>query len=58
MKMNFKKNGGGYISGCTIAFGSKEMKDLNLIDEKGSLKEIKSVENKDENTLIINFKKN
>ena len=58
MKMNFKKNGGGYVSGCTIAFGSKEMKDLNLIDEKGSLKEIKSVENKDENTLIINFKKN
>ena len=58
MKMNFKKNGGGYISGCTIAFGSKEMKDLNLIDEKGSLKEIKSAENKDENTLIINFKKN
>ena len=34
MKMNFKKNGGGYISGCTIAFGSKEMKDLKLIDEK------------------------
>lgn len=58
MKMNFKKNGGGYISGCTIAFGSKEMKDLKLIDEKGSLKEIKSAENKDENTLIINFKKN
>ena len=40
MKMNFKKNGGGYISGCTIAFGSKEMKDLNLVDEKGNLKEI------------------
>ena len=58
MKMNFKKNGGGYISGCTIAFGSKEMKNLNLIDKNGNLKEIKSVENKDENTLIINFKKN
>ena len=58
MKMNFKKNGGGYISGCTIAFGSKEMKDLKLIDNDGNLKEIKSVENKGENTLIINFKKN
>lgn len=57
MKMNFKKNGGGYISGCTIAFGSKEMKDLKLIDNDGNLKEIKSVENKGENTLIINFKK-
>ena len=32
MKINFKKNGGGYISGCTIAFGSKEMKDLKLIE--------------------------
>ncbi len=58
MKMNFKKNGGGYISGCTIAFGSKEMKDLNLVDEKGNLKEIKDVKNNGENTLIINFKKN
>ena len=58
MKINFKKNGGGYISGCTIAFCSKEMKDLKLIDDNGNLKEIKSAENKGENTLIINFKKN
>ena len=57
MKINFKKNGGGYISGCTIAFGSKEMKDLNLVDKNGNLKEIKSAENKDENTLIIKFRK-
>ena len=57
MKMNFKKNGGGYVSGCTIAFGSKEMKDLNLVDKNGNLKEIKSAENKDEDTLIIKFKK-
>ena len=57
MKINFKKNGGGYTSGCTISFGSKEMKDLNLVDKNGNLKEIKSAENKDENTLIINFKK-
>ncbi len=57
MKMNFKKNGGGYISGCTIAFGSKEMKDLNLVDKDGNLKEIKDAKNNGENTLIINFKK-
>lgn len=57
MKMNFKKNGGSYVSGCTIAFGSKEMKDLNLVDKNGNLKEIKSAENKDEDTLIIKFKK-
>ena len=58
MKINFKKNGGGYISGCTIAFGSKEMKDLKLLDKDGNLKEIENAENKGENTLIINFKKN
>ncbi len=58
MKTNLKKNGGGYISGCTISFGSKEMKDLKLIDKNGNLKEIESANNKDENTLIINFKKN
>ena len=58
MKINFKKNGGGYISGCTIAFGSKEMKDLNLLDKNGNLKEIENAKNKGENTLIINFKKN
>ena len=28
MKINLKKNGDGYISGCTIAFGSREMKKL------------------------------
>lgn len=58
MKMNFKKNGGGYVSGCTIAFGSKEMKDLNLVDKDGNLKEIENAKNKGKNTLIINFKKN
>ena len=57
MKTNFKNNGKGYISGCTISFGSKEMKDLNLVDKNGNLKEIKSAENKDEDTLIIKFKK-
>lgn len=57
MKMNFKKNGGGYVSGCTISFGSKEMKELNLVDKDGNLKEIEIAENKGENTLIINFKK-
>ena len=58
MKINFKKNGGGYVSGCTIAFGSKEMKDLNLVDKDGNLKEIENAKNKGKNTLIINFKKN
>lgn len=56
MKTNFKKNGGGYISGCTITFGSKEMKELKLVDKNGNLKEIKSAEIKEENTLIIKLK--
>lgn len=57
MKTNFKKNGKGYISGCTISFGSKEMKDLNLVDENGNLKEIISANNIDENTILIKLKK-
>ncbi len=40
MKINLKKNGDGYISGCTIAFGSKEMKNLKLVDENGNLKKL------------------
>lgn len=56
MKMNFKKNGGGYISGCTIAFGSKEMKDLNLIDKNGNLKEIEFAKNDGGNKIIIKLK--
>ena len=58
MKINYKKNGGGYISGCTIAFGGREMRDLKIVDKDGNLKEIESAINKGENTLIINFKKN
>lgn len=38
MKTNFKKNGAGYISGCSISFGSREMKDLKLIDKKRQFK--------------------
>lgn len=57
MKTNFKKNGKGYISGCTISFGSKEMKDLNLVDENGNLKEIVSANNIDKNTILIKLKK-
>lgn len=57
MKTNFKKNGKGYISGCTISFGSKEMKDLNLVDKNGNLKEIVSANNIDKNTILIKLKK-
>lgn len=57
MKMNIKKNGDGYVSGCTIAFGSKEMHTLHLVNSEGKLKEIKSATSEDENTLIIKFKK-
>lgn len=56
MKINFKKNGSGYTSGCTIAFGSAEMRDLHLIDKNGNLKQIVSAKNEDENTIIIKLK--
>ena len=56
MKINFKKNGKGYTSGCTISFGSKEMRDLNLIDKDGNLKNIVSAQNIDDNTILIKIK--
>ena len=58
MKINFKKNGGGYISGCSISFGSQEMRNLHLVDEEGNLKQIVSAKNKGEDTIIIEVKKN
>lgn len=57
MKVNFKKNGGGYTSGCTISFGSQEMRDLKIVDSDGNLKEIESAQNEDDNTLTIKFRK-
>lgn len=58
MRINFKKNGGGYVSGCTISFGSREMQNLNLVDKEGNLREIENAENKGKDILIIKFKKN
>ena len=58
MTINYKKNGGGYLSGCYISFGAEEMKNLKIIDKNGNLKEIESAENEEGNTLIIHFKKN
>lgn len=55
MTICFKKNGQGSISGCSINFGSKEMRNLNLI-ENGKLKKIKNVEN-EKNKLIIYLEK-
>ena len=40
-----------------LHFGSREMKSLHLVNNKGKLKEITSVINEDEDTLIIKFRK-
>lgn len=57
MKLVPKKNGKGYITSFIINFGSKEAKDLNLLDEHGEVKKIKSAESIDNNTLQIIFEK-
>ena len=56
MTINFKKNGSGYTSGCTIAFGSREMRELKLVDKDGNLRKVESAENVDDNTIIIKIK--
>jgi len=57
MKLVPKKNGQGYITSFTITFGSKEAKELNLLDEDEQVKKIKSAESIDDNTLQIIFEK-
>lgn len=58
MKLVPKKNGKGYATAYTISFGSKEAKDLNMLDENGNVKKIKSAESIDNDTIIIKFEKN
>ena len=41
MKLVPKKNGKGYFTSFTLSFGSKEAKDLKLLDENGNVKKIK-----------------
>lgn len=57
MKLVPKKNGKGYATSFTISFGSKEAKDLNLLDENGEVKKIKSAKSIDNNTIQIIFEK-
>jgi len=40
MKLYAKKNGAGYITTYQVVFGSKEAKNLKLVDEYGNVKEI------------------
>lgn len=56
MKLTAKKNGKGYETSYIITFGSKEARDLKLLDENNKVKEIKSVEIIDNNAIIIKFK--
>lgn len=58
MKLTSKKNGKGYETSYIISFGSKEARDLKLIDENNKVKEIDSVENIENNSILIKFKNN
>lgn len=57
MKLVPKKNGKGYATSFSITFGSKEAKDLNLLDKNGDVKNIKSAESIDNDTIVIKLEK-
>lgn len=44
MKLTAKKNGKGYTTSYMLSFGSKEARDLNLLDTNNKVREIQSVE--------------
>lgn len=58
MKLVPKKNGDGYISSFTLSFGSKEARNLKLLDENGNAKKIKSAKNINDNEILIILEKN
>ena len=57
MKLTAKKNGKGYETSYAITFGSKEARELKLLDENNKVKEILSAEIVDDG-ILIKFKKN
>ncbi|CDE83597.1 unknown [Clostridium sp. CAG:273] len=57
MKLTAKKNGKGYETSYVITFGSKEARDLRLLDENNKVKEIQSAEIIDDG-ILIKFKEN
>lgn len=52
MKLTAKKNGKGYETSYAITFGSKEARELKLLDENNKVKEILSAEIIDDGILI------
>lgn len=58
MKLTAKKNGKGYATSYAITFGSKEARDLKLLDENNKVKEIQSAEIVENEGIFIKFKNN
>ncbi|MCI8616829.1 MAG: hypothetical protein HFJ60_00960 [Clostridia bacterium] len=58
MKLVPKKNGKGYFTSFTLSFGSKEAKDLKLLDENGNVKKIKLAKSISDNEIQIIFENN
>jgi len=58
MKLVPKKNGKGYATSYIISFGSKEAKELNLLDKNGNVKKIKSAESINTNVIQIKLEEN
>lgn len=55
IKLVPKKNGSGYVTTYQVCFGSKEARNLNLLDKDGNVKKIKKAEKKGENSIELEF---
>ena len=51
-----KKNGKGYITSYQVIFGSREARNLKLVNEKGITKEIVNAEIVDTDIIQIKLK--
>lgn len=56
MTLYAKKNGQGYITSYQVIFGSREAKNLKLVNEKGITKEIVNAEIVGTNIIQIKLK--
>lgn len=55
IKLVPKKNGRGYITTYQICLGSRETRNLNLLDENGNVKKIKDAKKTGENSIELEF---
>lgn len=55
IKLVPKKNGKGYVTTYQMCFGSREAKNLNLLDKDGNVKKIKEAKKVGDNSIEVEF---